>query len=49
MDITLTPDMITAIRVAFDELSNSGSWIDYLDEEVTEAVYDGMSELKELL
>ena len=49
MTVELTEKMITAIRVSFDELSNSGSWTDYLDEEVTETVYEGMTDLEELL
>jgi len=47
MKIELNDDMILAIQVALDELTNSGDWCEYLDEEEIDRVMDGIQQIKE--
>lgn len=49
MKIELTEKMIFAISVAFDELSNSGDWCDYLEEKELDDVYEGIEQIKKLV
>lgn len=47
--VQLTEEMIFAISVALDELSNSGDWADYLSKSELEKVFKGIDELKKII
>lgn len=49
MKVELTEDMIYAINIAFDELSNCSDWCDYLGEDEVNIVLNGISQLKDIL
>lgn len=44
--LNLTPEMIFALQVALDELSNSGVWTEYITEGEVENVYEGIEQLR---
>ena len=46
MKIELTDEMVFAIGIAFDELSNSGQWAEYINEKQYDIVDTGRSQLK---
>jgi len=49
VEITLDKDMIFAIKLAFDELSNSGEWAHYYNTKQLEKFHNGESKLRKLL
>jgi len=44
--LNLTPEMIFALQVALDELSNSGEWANHLTEDEVEMTYIGIKQLE---
>ena len=46
VELNLTPEMIFALQVALDELSNSGVWTEYLTEDEVETTYEGIKQLR---
>ena len=48
MQIELTPEMVDAILVALDELSNSGDWIEFYDEGEYDIIARGIAALRNL-
>jgi hypothetical protein len=44
--LNLTPEMIFALQVALDELSNSGEWANHLTEDEVETTYEGIAQLR---
>jgi len=49
MKIELTEDMIFAIGVAFDELSNCSDWEEYLGDDQIDKVYEGRDQLVNII
>ena len=49
MTIELTEDMVFAISVAFDELSNCSDWEDYLEDDQIDTVYEGRDRFTEAI
>ena len=47
--VQLTEEMIFAISVALDELSNSADWCDYLTKKELERVFKGIDELRKII
>jgi tripartite-type tricarboxylate transporter receptor subunit TctC len=37
--LNITPEQLEAIKIAFAEISNSGEWTEYYNEEQVENVY----------
>jgi tripartite-type tricarboxylate transporter receptor subunit TctC len=37
--LNITPEQLEAIKIAFAEISNSGEWAEYYNEEQVENVY----------
>ena len=48
MKVELTEEMILAISVAFDEVSNSGEWCEYLEEDKIDDVYEGIDKFRKI-
>jgi hypothetical protein len=46
MKVTLTPEMIFALQVALDELSNSAEWTNYLTDEENIEAAKGIAQLR---
>ena len=49
MKVELTEDMVFAISVAFDELSNCSDWEDYLEDDQIDKVYEGRDQLVNII
>jgi hypothetical protein len=49
MKVRITKKMALAIRIALDELDNSGIWEDSLPKKERKKVYQGIEELEMLL
>jgi len=49
MTIELTKEMIFAIKVALDELDNSGEWCNHLSEKESNSVFKGKEQLRSIL
>jgi hypothetical protein len=46
INVVLTEDMIFAMKVALDELSNSAEWTNYLSKAEYDSVRKGIEELQ---
>ena len=49
MKIKLTEDMIFAIGVSFDELSNCYDWQDYLEDDQIDKVFKGRDQILNII
>lgn len=48
MTVELTPEMVLALKVMLDEMTNSGTWRTCLEDEEQNDVDKGLTQFKEL-